>query len=133
MRERDRMSEGLDYESRNAPAPAPRSPVRSLRAGVAVVLNVLSALAGAFLSVYVFAAITDRGGGENWAAVGVLYFGMLVVPFQFVALLVSLAVTAREVPGTEHATRRWARWTAAAGIAIPVLAAAVAYLVVKLR
>ena len=128
------MSEELDYESRATPPAAPRSPVRSLAADGALVLNVLSVLAGAYWAVYIYAGITDRGEGEgNWAALGALVIGIFVAPLQLVLMLVSSLLASRDVPGTAAGSRRWAAWTIPAGLAVPALAAAVAFLVVKLR
>jgi hypothetical protein len=128
------LSEDLDYESPAAPPSAPRSPVGSVSRDVAVALNVLSAMAGTFLAIYVYAGIADRGEGEgNWAALGAVAIGVIVVPLQLIALAVSFALATREVPGAPPHAGRWAVWTAPAGLAIPVLAAFAAFLVVMLR
>src|SRR3954469_1632713 len=125
--------ENLNYESR-VPPTQPASPTDpGFSADVATLLNLLSLLGGAFLSIYLWLGITDRGGGcGNWAALGALLLGYLIVPIQLLLLMASFSLATRHPPGPANPRRRFALWTMPIGLAVPVLTAVAAGIAVSL-
>jgi hypothetical protein len=90
------------------------------------ILNTASALAGGYLALLAWAALTNRGV-ENWAAVGLAVVGMIVVPLQLIIAIVGLSAALRGGPGPKPA-RRFVLYTTPLGLGIPLLTALVAWI-----